>query len=147
MYCEERSPSCPTPSQLITSQRPHLIPSHEFRASPYERGQGTQFSPLHLWNGLVTSCVKSEAPHVSGCPHCNHCHSAGSVLVCQASPKHSVCAKLRPRGWGPRAGSECTAPTWTLCRSQEWAVWERLEHCVVSSPQQKGVRAVWGPLW
>ena len=49
--------------------------------------------------------------------------------------------------WGPRAGSECTAPTWTLCRAQEWAVWERLEHCVVSSPQQEGVRAVWGPLW
>lgn len=34
-----------------------------------------------------------------------------SVLVCRAFPEHSKCAKLRPRHWGPRAGSGSTGPT------------------------------------
>ena len=94
--------SCP-----LTRSTQQIFPERLLGAGHCAR----QFSPLHLWNCLVTSCMKSQAPHVSGCPHCNHCRSAGSVLACQASPKHSVCAELRPRGWGPRAGSECTAPT------------------------------------
>ena len=68
-------------------------------------------------------------------------------LLVKRLPSTPCVPSSDPGAGVPGLDRNAQPPPWTLCRSQGWAVWERLEHCVVSSPQQEGVHAVWGPLW